>query len=180
MRPHPMATGPVPYRSILFVCDVNTCRSPMAEAMLKGLLASRGVKDGCIRVASGGIAPYAREGGAVSLDAKLLMKEEGADGFLDGFRSRDLKRHLDMVRGADLILTMTRLQRDKVRAMPEAKGRQVYTLKEFSGEDGDIEDPAGGGEEAYLACKEEIRRCLEKALKLIMGETDARVPRDPP
>ncbi len=172
--------GAFPYRSILFVCDVNTCRSPMAEAMLKGLLASWGVKDGHVRVASGGIAPYAREGGAVSLDAKLLVKEEGADGFLEGFRSRDLNRHLDMVSGADLILTMTQHQRDKVLAMPEAKGRQVYTLKEFSGESGDIEDPAGKGEEAYLACKEEIRRCLEKAVKVLLGQTGGESPRDPP
>lgn len=171
-----MGTGPLPYRSILFVCDVNTCRSPMAEAMLKRLLASQGVRDGYIHVASGGIAPYAREGGAVSLDAKLLMKEERADGFLDGFRSRDLNRHLDMVSGADLILTMTRPQRDKVRAMPEAKGIQVYTLKEFSGESGDIEDPSGGGAEAYLACKEEIRRCLEKAVKALIGTKNVEDP----
>lgn len=152
----------------------------MAEAMMKKLLMSRGMKDGHVHVASGGVAPYAREAGAISLDAKLLMKEEGAEGFLEGFRSRDLNRHLDMVSGADLILTMTRSQRDKVLAMPGVKGRQVYTLKEFSGESGDIEDPAGKGEEAYLACKEEIRRCLEKAVNLLMGQTSAESPRDPP
>lgn len=152
----------------------------MAEAMMKKLLMSRGMKDGDVHVASGGVAPYAREAGAISLDAKLLMKEEGAEGFLEGFRSRDLNRHLDMVSGADLILTMTRSQRDKVRAMPGVKGRQVYTLKEFSGESGDIEDPAGKGEEAYLACKEEIRRWLEKAVSLLMGQPSAESPRDPP
>jgi len=28
----------LPYRVILFVCDANTCRSPMSEAMLKKML----------------------------------------------------------------------------------------------------------------------------------------------
>jgi len=142
----------------------------MAEAMLKRLLASKGVGDRYIHVASGGIARYAREGGAVSLDARLLVKEEGAYRFLEGFRSRDLNRHPDMLRGAELILTMTRLQKERVRDLREAKGKEIYTLKEFAGESGDIEDPAGRGEEAYLFCKEEIKRCLEKALERFTGQ----------
>jgi len=137
----------------------------MAEAMLKKMLEGLDKEIPKPRVLSGGIASHAREGGIVSLDALLLMKEEGADPFLEGFRSRDLMRHLDIVKDADLILTMTRKQKEIMREIEEAKGKEIYTLKEFAGDTGDIEDPAGKGDGAYSRCKEEIKRCLEKAIR---------------
>jgi protein-tyrosine-phosphatase len=160
-----------PYRSILFVCDVNTCRSPMAEAMLKKMFHGMDDTFPKPRVSSGGIASHAREGGIVSLDALLLMKEEGADSFLEGFRSIDLRRHIDLIREADLILTMTQIQKGIIKGIEEANGKEIYTLKEFAGEVGDIEDPAGKGNGAYLLCKEEIKRCLEKAIRRLIETT---------
>jgi len=156
------------YKSILFVCDVNTCRSPMAEALLKKMLAELEDKSISLQVHSGGIALYAREGGLVSLDAKLLMKEEMADSFLEGFRSKDLKRHIDLVKGADLILTMTQRQKEQIQEIEEAKEKEVYTLREFAGENGDIADPGGQGDLAYSRCKEEIKRLLEIATKRLL------------
>ena len=140
----------------------------MAEAMLKKMLKGHEDKGINVQVHSGGIALYAREGGIVSLDANLLMKEEGADSYLENFRSRDLNRHLDLVEGADLILTMTRAQKEKIREIDEAQGKEVYTLKEFASETGDIVDPAGQGDLAYSQCKEEIKRCLERATKRLL------------
>ncbi len=137
----------------------------MAEAMLKKMLAGLDYKDSDVQVHSGGIALHARENGIVSLDAKLLMKDEGADSFLESFRSRDLNRHMDLVKDADLIITMTGKQKEKINETDAAREKEVYTLKEFVGEIGDISDPGGQGDLVYSQCKEEIKRCLEKAAK---------------
>ena len=48
-------------KTVLVVCHANTARSVMAHVLLERMLARHGV-DGAIRVRSGGIANYAREG----------------------------------------------------------------------------------------------------------------------
>jgi protein-tyrosine-phosphatase len=48
-------------------------------------------------------------------------------------------------------------------AYPEAVGKRIFTMREFAGEEGDIDDPAMQGEEAFRARMEEIKRCLEKS-----------------
>ena len=47
-------------------------RSIIAEALLKKMLAERGRDD--VVVASGGIAPYARDTSLVSMDARLVLR----------------------------------------------------------------------------------------------------------
>src|SRR5207244_7790019 len=78
-------------------------------------------------------------------------------------------QHPDLVASADLILTMTARQKLELAALAEADGRPVFTLKEFVGEDGDIADPVGQGEDVYRACRDEIKRCLEKSLDRLPG-----------
>ena len=146
--------------NILFVCDANTCRSPMAEAMLKKMLADFAGKAGKIKVNSAGIAPRARDDSDITLDVKSLLKEEGIT--VDNFRSRDLKRHQDLLQEADVVLTMRREQKERVHQLPEADGKGIYTLKEFIGEAGDIADP--WGDDAYAPCRDEIKRCLQKLI----------------
>ena len=151
---------------ILFVCDANTCRSPMAEAMLKRMLADSEGRAGGIKVSSAGIAPRARDGSDITLDVKWLLKEEGIT--VENFRSRDLKRHQELLVEADLVLTMSREQKERVRQLPEANGKGIYTLKEFVGEAGDIADPFNGGDEAYAPCRDEIKRCLQKLITRLL------------
>ena len=50
-------------------------------------------------------------------------------------------------------------------AYPEANGKPAFTLKEFAGEHGDIDDPAMQGEEAFRARMVEIKRCLERSFE---------------
>ena len=45
----------------------------------------------------------------------------------------------------------------------------MFTLKEFVGEEGDIADPVGQAEDAYRACRDEIKRCLEKSIARLLG-----------
>ena len=155
-------------KTVLVVCHANTARSVMAQALLERMLAERGV-NGAIRVTSGGIANYARDGMLASLDARLALREEGIHLAEEDFASTDLKRHRHLLAEADLILTMTALQKQMLGAFAEAHDRSVFTLREFAGEEGDIDDPATQGEDVFRACRDEIKRCLEKSVgRLLM------------
>jgi len=154
-------------KTVLMVCHANTARSVMAHVLLERMLARHGA-DGAIRVRSGGIANYARDGMIASLDARLALREEGIHLAEDAFASTDLKRHRHLLAEADVILTMTWRQKQMLDAFDEARGRPVFTLREFVGEDGDIEDPATQGEDVFRACRDEIKRCLEKSVPRLL------------
>ena len=154
-------------KTVLMVCHANTARSVMAHVLLERMLARHGV-DGAIRVRSGGIANYARDGMIASLDARLALREEGILLGENDFVSTDLRRHRDLLAGADLILTMTVLQKHMLAGFDEVRDRPVFTLREFVGEDGDINDPATQGEDVFRACRDEIKRCLEKSVPRLL------------
>jgi protein-tyrosine-phosphatase len=151
-------------KTVLLVCHANTARSVMAQALLEQLLGRRnGVAP--VRIRSGGVGPAARDGMIPSLDARLVLREEGIHLAEDAYASIDLRQHRDLVAEADLILTMTAHQKLMVQSFDEARGRAIYTLREFAGEDGDIGDPAGQGELAFRACRDEIKRCLLQSIE---------------
>jgi protein-tyrosine-phosphatase len=145
----------------LIVCHANTSRSIIAEALLRKMLRERGRDD--VDVRSGGIAPFARDSSLVSLDARLVLREDAIDIPADA-TACDLKRHRHHLANADVIVTMTREQKRMLEAFPEAAGKDVMTLHEAAGEEGEVDDPAGRDEAFYRSCRDEIRRCLEKSL----------------
>jgi len=103
---------------ILIVCTGNTCRSPMAEAMLK--------KSGRHEVRSAGVA--AETGSVASRGAAVAMSKRGLD--LSSHRAQAVST--DLVAWADLILTMTDRHREAVlERFPEAKGK-IHTMKGFA------------------------------------------------
>jgi protein-tyrosine-phosphatase len=140
----------------------------MAQVLLERMLVARGAQQ-ALRVRSGGIAPYARDGMIPSHDTRLALREAGVDLAEDAFASTDLKMHRQLVAEADLIVTMTAAQKGAVSGLGEARGRPVRTLRELAGEDGDIDDPFGGGPEHYRDCRDEIARCLAKSLDALLG-----------
>jgi protein-tyrosine-phosphatase len=150
-------------KTVLIVCHANTCRSVMAHVLLEQMLAERDAI-GTIRVSSGGVGNSARDGMIPSLDARLVLREEGIHLAETTIVSTDLRQHRDVVAGADLILTMTAQQKVALAALVETDGRTVFTLREFAGEDGDIGDPMGQSEDVYRACRDEIKRCLKLSL----------------
>jgi protein-tyrosine-phosphatase len=169
------ADGPgasaVPLRTLLIVCHANTARSVMAQVLLERMLAERGA-GASLRVRSGGIAPYARDGMIPSLDARLALRDAGIQLDEDAITSTDLRRHRHLVAEADLILTMTGAQKQMLQALAEARGRRILTLREVAGESGDIEDPAMQGEAVFRDCLAEIRRCLERSVDRLIAAGD--------
>jgi protein-tyrosine-phosphatase len=155
-------------KTVLVVCHGNTCRSVMAQVLLQKMLAERGAAE-AIEVRSGGVGGNARDGMIPSLDARIVLREAGIDLAEDAITSTDLRRHRELVTGADLILTMTAEQKTLLGAMAETDERPVYTLGELAGGGGDIRDPMGQDEDRYRATRDEICRYLERSIDRVLG-----------
>jgi len=141
----------------------------MAEHILRRELRRRGVAR-TVRVASAGIAPYARDGALISLDTRMVLREDGID--LDEYAtSTDLKRHPELLDEADVIIAMTgRQARELVERFPGASTRPVHTLRSFAGEIGDIEDPVEQGDGVFSACRDEIKRLIPIVAGRLLGD----------
>jgi protein-tyrosine phosphatase len=139
---------------VLFVCTGNTCRSPMAEAIAKHLLAQRlhcGIReleDRGVIVASAGVA--AMMGGRASPESVRVMAEMGLD--ISDHETQPLTEPL--VRHADVIYVMSRAHRESLLAQwPGAADRTRLLCLDGS----EVCDPIGGPLERYQRCAAQIQ-----------------------
>lgn len=141
-------------KSVLFVCSGNTCRSPMAEALLAAKMPG-------LAVSSAGLATV--PGLPASIGAIDAMDAYGLN--LDYHRSRQLSSYL--LADADLVLCMGQSHKQTIlSALPELADK-VFTLGEYAGDAQDIADPFGGDAEEYAACAAQIAALVEKAAEKI-------------
>jgi protein-tyrosine phosphatase len=145
-------------RAILFVCTGNTCRSPMAEALCKRMLADR---LGCdpadlpsrgFTVSSAGIAAW--PGDEASPPAVTIAPEFGID--LSAHGSRPVNPEL-LVTATDVV-AVTRAHAAALAARFPGVGPTPVVL----GGETDLNDPIGGDVEDYRACARAIREHLER------------------
>lgn len=155
---------------ITFVCTGNTCRSPMAEAIFRKMLADH---LGCAPdqlpergfiVQSAGLSAY--DGGAATDAAQEVAEEYGSS--LVDHASQSLTPQ--MVQFSDRLIVMTRDHRAAiVHAWPEAAAK---TTTLAGGQD--VEDPVGGSIDLYRRTAGQISTHLNHLLADIkMKRSDA-------
>ncbi len=149
--------------TVLFVCSANSCRSPMAEALLRQAIEQRrsplprGRQGRSYNIFSAGTGVLSE--GPVNPLAQKVIAELGPD--ISSHRSRPLS--MSMISAADLIYVMTDRERQSILEMLPETVQRVFCLNS----DGDILDPAGSNENVFRECRDLIATLIEKvAVKL--------------
>jgi protein-tyrosine phosphatase len=163
-RPVPLA----PF-SVLLVCTGNICRSPAAELLLRAAL---GPSSGT-RVSSAGLD--ARDGEPVAPPMAALLRGRGLDP--DGLRARQLQP--EVLRAADLVLTMTAEQRSGVVRRLPAAVRRVFTLREFAELAGLVGAPVAGGDRPAPAARLAAVVAAVPAARALRGRGEPADVEDP-
>lgn len=135
---------------IIFICTGNTCRSPMATAILM----SKQLPN--VEVRSAGV--YAHPGSAMSSQAQQVLNQKN----IKHNHSSALFNEED-AQWADLILTMTSAHKELVLQLVDQVEHKTFTLNEYVGLGScDIQDPYGGNVAVYERTYEQLEEAIAR------------------
>lgn len=140
------------YERLIFVCRENTSRSIMAESIYRSI--SENEKP---EVLSRGMIVLFPE----PINAKAVTVLENHE--LVPARLESCQLEKKDFQGKTLVLTMTEKIKQWIEKEYNSMG-DVYTLKEFSGEIGDVKDPYGGTLLDYEDCFNELVVLIKKMI----------------
>lgn len=135
------------YDKIIFICTRNTFLSPLAEAIFRTKIPNEKPE-----LYSRGLVVLFEE--PINPKVNLLLSKYKIPVSNHG-QSRQVEE--SDITEETLILTMT--LSEKIQFLEKFGSRgHVYTLGEYIGEETDVMDPYGEGEEGYIQCCEELLR----------------------
>lgn len=147
---------------VLFVCLGNICRSPTAEAVMRGLVEERGLTE-LIEIDSAGTGDWHIGKPA---DPRAIEAAE--------LRGVELTSRARQVGEADfdefdLIVAMDRTNHENLVAIAGGDDSKVRLLREYGGDDElDVPDPYFGGRDGF----EEVLDIIERNCRVLLEELD--------
>lgn len=150
------------YDKVLFVSQSDTCRGPIAEAIMQ----HRVLLEDILIDSKGMVVLFPEPVNQKAMDVlamnQLAIEEHEAVQFSkDDFDERTL------------ILVMEAVQKDKIVEEYKDAVKNLYLLTEYSGSDaGDISSPHGGDLIEYGRCFETLKREVENVVKVLMSEEE--------
>lgn len=149
-------------KKILFVCTGNSCRSVMAEGILRQMLERMGLHN--VQVMSAGTNPV--PGMGPTPETIEVMRRQGVDvsAHVNQFLSPELVAH------ADAIFCMEEHHKEEVLSLDPAAEGKVHLLRSFENShpgDFGIPDPIGQPLSVYQQCALVIREAVERVAQWI-------------
>jgi len=150
-------------KKILFICSGNTCRSPMAEALLNYELEKDNIKD--YEAESAGIHCF-NEMPASENSIKVIQELD-----IDITDHKSKKINTIILNEAYKIIALTQSIAEQLkRYYPEFR-EKITTLKFYlENRDDDVRDPFMSDVNEYRCCREEIYKCVKKLVELIKAQ----------
>lgn len=141
---------------IIFVCSGNTCRSPMAQAIMMDALKKHNIEN--VEIDSFGL--YCNEGDPISQGAKQALANMDIE-----FDSSSKPLTKDAINEADYIICMTSSHKAALKDVVDAN--KLFTMNELA-QKGEIIDPYSQSLEVYIKTAEQIKESINVILSKIV------------
>ncbi|MBK1880553.1 low molecular weight protein arginine phosphatase [Pelagicoccus mobilis] len=148
---------------IVFVCTANTCRSPMAAALLRHALSAQDEPISTLKVSSAGVSAF--PGQAASLNSVDALKKVGID--LSDHQSQAISQ--EIVDNALAFFCMTDSHLAMLSYQIDPPPQNAYLMRQFigAGVDDQIPDPFGGSLRQYEACRDSMVEAIPSLIEVV-------------
>ncbi len=143
---------------ILFVCTGNTCRSPLAQAVLQQKIDKENLS---IETDSAGVC--CGYGEDMSENTSEIIESMG---IFFTHTSQPVTQKL--VENSDMVVTMTKGHKEMLKGLVEEK--KLFCIDDITGA-GDISDPYGGDMQAYRNVEKQLRDAMDAIVKKLFEIT---------